>query len=442
MSSALQQPTTEPVATCLLELQPNEDDRRILIVDDEDAVRQMFADYLTETYECTTASSSEEALNHLAVKNYALVISDLAMPGRNGIELLREIGARYPDTAVIMVSGVDRPQRVRDALRLGAYDYLIKPCDMDSLSISVERAIERRELARTAKRYKADLERRNTELAGRTAELQRLQAQIVHSEKMASLGQLAAGVAHELNNPAGFIYGNMDLLKDYVSGLSKLLTTYEEVPLPEPFRTRVAQIKADLDYDGVMAELGSIIADCLEGSERIRDVVQNLRLFSRLDEAEIKKVDLHEGIDSTIRLLSRYYSSGHVQLIREYGALPPVSCYAGQLNQVWMNLLINAAQALGAAGEVKVSTSCEGDTVVVVVSDTGCGVPAEHISKIFDPFFTTKPVGEGTGLGLSISYGIIERHRGTITADSQPGVGTSFTVKIPVYADSLARDQA
>jgi two-component system NtrC family sensor kinase len=370
------------------------------------------------------------------------VISDLTMPGRNGIELLREIVARYPDTAVIMVSGVDRPQRVRDALRLGAYDYLIKPCEMESLAISVERALDRRELARTAKRYKDDLERRNTELAGRTAELQRLQAQIVHSEKMASLGQLAAGVAHELNNPAGFIYGNMDILKDYASGLTRLLTAYEEVALPKSLADRVAQIKADIDYDGIMSELDSIIIDCLEGAERIRDVVQNLRLFSRLDEAEVKKVDLHEGIDSTVRLLSRYYSSGHVHLIREYGALPPVSCYAGQLNQVWMNLLINAAQAVGAAGEVKVSTSCEGDMVVVVVSDTGCGVPAEQISKIFDPFFTTKSVGEGTGLGLSISYGIIERHQGTITAASQPGAGTSFTVKIPVYAQSLAQDRA
>ncbi|MDQ3667190.1 MAG: response regulator [Acidobacteriota bacterium] len=437
MSSELYQQATESVPTSLPEIQSNEHDGRILIVDDEASVRKLFADYLDEKYQCTTASTSEEALAHLAVETYALVISDMTMPGRNGVELLREIVARYPDTAVIMVSGVDRPQRVRDALRLGAYDYLIKPCEMESLAISVERALERRELARTAKRYKADLERRNTELAGRTAELQRLQAQIVHSEKMASLGQLAAGVAHELNNPAGFIYGNMNLLKDYVSGLSKLLTTYEEAPLPEPYRTRVAEIKTDLDYDVVMAELGSIIADCLEGAERIRDVVQNLRLFSRLDEAEIKKVDLHDGIDSTVRLLSRYYSSGHLHLIREYGALPPVSCYAGQLNQVWMNLLINAAQAVGAAGEVKVSTRCEGDMVVVVVSDTGCGVPPEQLSKIFDPFFTTKPVGEGTGLGLSISYGIIERHGGTITAESKPGVGTAFTVRIPVYADSI-----
>lgn len=439
MSSALHLSASEPEAPRVPELQPNADDRRILIVDDEDAVCQMFAAYLSESYECTTASSSDEALGHLALKNYALVISDLTMPGRNGIELLREIVARYPDTAVIMVSGVDRPQRVRDALRLGAYDYLIKPCEMESLANAVERAIERRALARTAERYKNDLERRNTELANRTAELQRLQVQIVHSEKMASLGQLAAGVAHELNNPAGFIYGNMDILKEYVSGLTRVLTVYEGVPLPKVFAERLTKMKTEIDYDGMMAELDSIITDCQDGAKRIRDVVQNLRLFSRLDEAEVKRIDLHEGIDSTVRLLSRYYSSGHVNLIREYGSLPPVNCYAGQLNQVWMNLLINAAQAVGARGEVKISTSYEGDMVEVVVSDTGCGVPSEHLSKMFDPFFTTKSVGEGTGLGLSISYGIIERHQGTITAKSQLGVGTSLTVRIPVYAQSLAR---
>jgi two-component system, NtrC family, sensor kinase len=441
MSFALLQPTIGPLRTGPVKLRPAAADRRILIVDDEYSVREVFSAYLSENYECTTAASSEEALGHLALRNYALVISDLTMPGRNGIELLREVVARFPETVVVMVSAVDRPQRVRDALRLGAFDYLIKPCEMESLSISVERALERRELERTAKRYKDDLERRNAELAGRTAELERLQAQIVHSEKMASLGQLAAGVAHELNNPAGFIYGNMDILKNYVSGLSSLLTVYDTAPLPQLMADQVTQIKGEIDYHRMMAELDSIISDCMEGAERIRGVVQNLRLFSRLDEAEVKKIDLHEGIDSTVRLLSRYYSSGHVNLIREYAVLPEVSCYAGQLNQVWMNLLINAAQAVGAAGEVKVTTSYEADTVVVVISDNGIGIATEQLSKIFDPFFTTKPVGEGTGLGLSISYGIIERHQGTITVASRLGEGTSFTVRIPVYAESLAENR-
>jgi two-component system NtrC family sensor kinase len=182
-------------------------------------------------------------------------------------------------------------------------------------------------------------------------------------------------------------------------------------------------LKCEIDYDNTLADLLSIICDCREGAVRIRDVVDNLRVFSRLDEAEFKKVDIHEGIESTIRLLSRYYGAGSVTLKRDYGELPLVTCYAGQLNQVWMNLLVNAAQAVGDAGEVRVTTGRESDSVIVTISDTGCGIDPEHHSKIFDPFFTTKPVGEGTGLGLSVTYGIIERHKGTIRSRAASGMG-------------------
>jgi len=423
----------ETVASAFAEIQEYEEigSARILIVDDEEGIRNFFAEFLREQYECDTAGSANEALERLAVDKYSLVISDVMMPGRNGVELLRDITARYPNTAVIMVSGVDRPQRVRDALSLGAADYLIKPCELDVLLISVERALERRRLQCTARKYKADIEKQNKELALRAAELQRLQAQIIHSEKMASLGQLAAGVAHELNNPAGFIYGNMDLLKDELDGLQQLMAAYDQMNLPSEATQVVDDIKTRIGYDKLLEDLNSIIADCLEGAERIREVVQNLRLFSRLDEAELKQVDLHEGIESTIRLLSQYYSSGRLVICRDFGELPAVSCYAAQLNQVWMNLLANAAQAITGNGEVHIITRLEDNWAVVVISDSGCGIPAELVARIFDPFFTTKPVGEGTGLGLSISYGIIDRHDGTIEVVSTPGVGTTFTIRIP-----------
>src|SRR5205085_2385057 len=188
----------------------------------------------------------------------------------------------------------------------------------------------------------------------------------------------------------------------------------ERAPAPTEVSAELEHIKREIDYEHALADLRDIIGDCREGAERIRDVVQNLRTFSRLDEAEFKKIDLHEGIDSTVRLLSRYYTAGRITLRREYGQLPLVDCYAGQLNQVWMNLLVNAAQAISGVGEVSIKTKLAGDVVVVCVSDTGCGIAPEHRKHIFDPFFTTKPVGEGTGLGLSISYGIIERHGGAI----------------------------
>ena len=414
--------------------------QRILIVDDEEMVRQMFASFLGEKYSCETAATSDEALVHLANDIYGLVIADIQMPGRNGVELLREIRSRYPDTAVIMVSGIGRAQRIRDALHLGALDYLTKPCDLEVLSFSIERALERRDLMLTARSYRADLERQNLELAARKAQLERLQAQIVHSEKMAGLGQLAAGIAHELNNPAGFIYGNMDLIKGYLGRLELVLSIYERASLPAKEAAELDVTKKEIGYDALLPDLRSMIADCAEGAERIRDVVQNLRLFSRLDEAEFKRVDLHESIDSTIRLLSRYYGAGRIRLVKDYGELPLVNCYAGQLNQVWTNLLVNAAQAIEDEGEVRISSKVKGQSALIEISDTGCGIEASELSRIFDPFFTTKPVGEGTGLGLSITYGIIEKHNGTIHVESVPGGGTKFYISIPIDSSVLSQE--
>ena len=417
-----------------LDLEYAEDhDQRILIVDDEEPVRNLFAAYLEENYTCETAADAQEALEILAREPFALVLSDMQMPGLGGIELLRKIVEHYPDTAVIMISGVDRTQRVIDAIRVGASDYLIKPCDLDVLAFSIERALERRMLLRNARRYKKDLEIRNAELDQQKGELVRLQAQMVQSAKMASLGLLAAGVAHELNNPAGFIYSNVDVLRQYVERLERCLFAYDEMTLPNQDADRIAKIKSEIDYDNIVNDLESIMSDCHLGAERIRDVVQNLRLFSRLDESEIKQVDLNEGIEATVRLLSRYYKSGRITLDRNYGELPLVNCYAAQLNQVWMNLLVNAAQAIeDDFGTVRVQTVSNGKTVSVSVTDSGKGISPANLKKIFDPFFTTKPVGEGTGLGLSISHGIVEKHRGTIAVDNIPGEGTTFTITLPV----------
>jgi signal transduction histidine kinase len=410
-------------------------DNRILIVDDEKIVRDLFATSLGEVYSCETAADAQEALEILAREPFALVITDVQMPGLSGIELLRKITAQYQDTAVIIVSGIDRSQRVMDAIRVGASDYLVKPCDLEVLNTSVERASERRMLLRNARRYKQDLELRNAKLAQQKTEMERLQAQVLQAEKMASLGQMAAGVAHELNNPAGFIYSNIDLLKEYVERLESCLSEYDKLTLSPQDAARISEIKKENNYDDIVAELGSILSDCYIGAERIRDVVQNLRLFSSLDEAAVKRVDLIEGIESTVRLLSQYYRSGRITLVRDYDEIPQVTCLAAQLNQVWMNLLANAAQAIGPeSGEVRIVTRREGQTVTVSIKDSGPGISVEQQKKIFDPFFTTKPIGEGTGLGLSISHGIIERHKGKIEVDSTPGLGTTFTVSLPIDA--------
>lgn len=432
MSSNLQRQVIDDENLPLTNVPLDQTAQRILVVDDEEIVRTMFLAFLGQSYVCDTAASCDEALTLLANHTYALVMSDIQMPGRNGVELLREIRSRYPDTAVIMISGIDRPQRIRDALQIGAVDYLTKPCELEVVGFSIERALERRQLMLTTRSYRFDLERQNLELAARKAQLERLQAQIVHSEKMAGLGQLAAGVAHELNNPAGFIYGNMDLIRGYLGRLELVLSIFDRISLPPDEAAELAITKKEIGYDSLLPDLKSMIADCVEGAERIRNIVKNLRLFSRLDEAEFKRIDLHENIDSTIRLLSRYYGDGRIRLVREYGDLPLVSCFAGQLNQVWTNLLVNAAQAIKDQGEVTITSKVKGEYAVITISDTGCGIEFDHLRRIFDPFFTTKPVGEGTGLGLSISYGIIEKHGGTISAESTLGAGTKFRVSIPI----------
>lgn len=404
----------------------------ILIVDDSPVVRKAFARSLSIRYDCSEAGSVVEAFELLKKTEFELVITDIIMPGLSGIELLRRVIDSYPKTAVLVVSGVDRPQRALDAVRLGAFDYLIKPCDAGVLELTVERALERRSLLINAHRYKHDLEERNRELVHGKAQLERLQAQIVQSEKMASIGQLSAGIAHELNNPVGFVHGNLDLLEGCVKELVSLLNFYDRAELPPDVKAEADAIKQRIHYHDTVGDLGSIISDCREGTGRIKDIVQNLRTFSRLDEAEFKKTDIHEGIDSTIRLLSRYLSGSNINLVRDYGSIPPIEAFSSQLNQVWMNLLVNAAQAVGSAqGEVRVATRTAGTNIVISVSDTGKGIEPEVLSKIFDPFFTTKPVGEGTGLGLSITFGIVERHGGKIEVKSELNKGTTFSVILP-----------
>ena len=402
---------------------------KILIVDDMPVVRQLFTAYLGEKYDCDEAANVLEAFKQLRLREYSVVVTDVIMPGLSGIELLRKVVESYSDTPVIIVTGVDRPQRAVDAMRLGAFDYLIKPCEPDVLMLVVDRAIDQRNLMLSARKSKQDLEIRNAELLEANIKLKRLQAQIVHNEKMASLGQLTAGIAHELNNPLAFMFSNLDIIKDSVNNLKKDVLTAAEQATGNSLTAGDAGEKIPAFLDDVT----ELIADCQEGAERVRDVVQNLRLFSRLDEAEPKKTNIHEGLDSTIRLLSRYFSREHIALKREYGEVPTIDAFPGQLNQLWMNLLANAAQAVDkTGGEVRIRTYLEEDAIVIEINDDGEGISAEHVGRIFDPFFTTKPVGEGTGLGLSISFGIVQRHGGTIDVRSDGTTGTTFTVKLPV----------
>jgi signal transduction histidine kinase len=266
--------------------------------------------------------------------------------------------------------------------------------------------------------------------------LQATQAQLVHSEKMTSLGQLVAGVAHELNNPIGFIYSNMKPLTSYVDNIVRLLEFYQKVDLNAEDKEKVEQYLKENDFEFLLEDMEDLIADIREGAERAQKIVRDLRNFSRLDEAEYKEVDIHQGLESTMNLLVNKYKH-RINVHRDYADLPLINCYASQLNQVWMNLLVNAAQAIEEEGDVWISTSIEDNHVVVEIKDNGVGIKPEVKEKIFDPFFTTKPVGEGTGLGLSITHSIINKHNGSIEIESEVGKGTIFRVKLPMTRESI-----
>ncbi len=294
-------------------------------------------------------------------------------------------------------------------------------------------AVEQSTLIEALSKTNEDLLQKNVNLDAKNVQLKAVQSQMIHQEKMASLGRLVAGIAHELNNPINFVHGNLPYLKEYVEDLKKLVDSIDQDKLPPEQQNKLKELKETVKYDFLVADLDNIIADLNEGADRIRTIIRNLRSFSRLDEAELKEASIHEGLDSSLKILSQYYGSHQITIKKDYSDLPPVMCNPGQLNQVWMNILANAAQAVEAKenGTVDIRTALDNGQIVVTISDNGTGIKPEIQSKIFDPFFTTKPVGQGTGLGLSICHSIIERHGGQIELDSKLGQGTRFTIRIP-----------
>ncbi|MBX9258613.1 HAMP domain-containing protein [Desmonostoc muscorum CCALA 125] len=287
------------------------------------------------------------------------------------------------------------------------------------------------------------LQQKNIDLKHTLQELRRTQSQLIQNEKMSSLGHLVAGIAHEINNPVNFIYGNLKHTDDYTQQLLWLLELYQKhYPYPEP-EIQNAKQEADIEY--LTEDLPKMLTSMKIGANRIREIVLSLRIFSRLDEAEFKNADIHEGIDSTLLILQHRLKSQSarpkITVIKEYSEIPRIQCFAGQLNQVFMNILANAIDALEEAFQngfcpdpiIRISSAQVNENVVIQIVDNGIGIPEAIQSHIFDPFFTTKPVGKGTGMGLSISYQIItEKHGGYLRCISSPGQGTEFVIAIPI----------
>jgi signal transduction histidine kinase len=282
----------------------------------------------------------------------------------------------------------------------------------------------------------AELVRRDEELTALNEQLSMAQAQLLQSEKLASIGQLAAGVAHEINNPISFVFSNFGTLQTYVASLLRVLARYEEA---EPLIADadvvrgIAELREQVDLAFLQEDVLALLAESRDGIERVRKIVQDLKDFSRVDvHQQWQWTDLHQGIDSTLNIVNNEVKY-KADIVKEYGTIPEVECLPSQINQVIMNIVVNGAQAIeGRRGRITIRTGESGGNVWIEIADNGCGIPQAIQSRIFDPFFTTKPIGTGTGLGLSLSYGIIQKHRGRIDMQSEEGVGTTFRIELPI----------
>ncbi|WP_432820962.1 PAS domain-containing sensor histidine kinase [Trichloromonas sp.] len=296
--------------------------------------------------------------------------------------------------------------------------------------ITVHDVTQLKQLNRELELINRQVESKSVELEKAYQELKSTQSKVLHHEKMASVGQLAAGVAHEINNPMGFISSNLSTLEKYIEKLMAYVQEQEQAVAAEGL-SRLAQRRKELKIDHVCADIIELIHESLDGADRVKTIVQNLKSFSRVDNVELSSADINACLKSTISMVSNEIKYKGT-LESDFGHLPLLRCFPQQLNQVFMNLLVNAAQAITEKGVVRVRTWCQGGFINVSIGDTGCGIAADTLGRIFEPFFTTKDVGQGTGLGLSISYDIVKKHGGEIIVDSDVGKGTTFTVHLPM----------
>lgn len=419
----------------------------ILIVDDNpNNSRVLFYILHEHGFKVSVVKSGEMALEKLPLIQPDLILLDVMMPGIDGFETCRYLkeNEATKNIPIVFMTALSEVEHKVKALQLGAVDYITKPIQVEEVLARVNVHLELRNTQINLLKEISDRRQAETKLQQTLRELQLVQTQLIQSEKMSSLGQLVAGIAHEINNPVNFISANLIHANEYIKKLLKLLQRYQEY-YPNPVPELQAEVEVN-ELDFMSNDLPKLLQSMEFGAERIQKIVLSLRMFSRLDEAEMKKVNIHEGIDSTLMILGHRLqtkpNNPDIQVIKEYGNLPLIECYAGQINQVFMNILTNSIDALEeAAKNQKIFTPSitiyteviNGDRLTIRIADNGSGIPKDFEHRIFDPFFTTKPVGVGTGMGLAISYQIVtEKHHGSLQCVSKLGSGSEFVITIPL----------
>lgn len=417
--------------------------RTILVVDDSATFLTVVKEFLLlHKFDVLTSLTGKDALILLEKENIDLVVVDWLMPEMDGLQLVQSIrGNEYVrETPIIMMSNKNRVDDVAKAIELGVDDFINKDTDFRLLEkkIGVLLRIQEQhrrythQILEDKNRVEELVRERTKQLHQTNEDLKSTQTQLVHAEKMAAIGQMVAGVAHEINNPLGFIANNLYALEGYISDLKQLFVAYDECrpKFTEEFSTLV-QIEQDIDLGFILQDFSEIIDGSRGGVERLTNIVKSLRNFSRLDEGEFKRDDITTGIESSLQIL-QHQIKDRIEVIKEWDNLPQIVAAHGQLNQVFINILTNAIAAIEGAGKIYIRGYSKEPYLILEFEDTGCGIQEQILGKIFDPFFTSKDVGKGTGLGLSISYGIIKKHRGEIVVNSTVGKGTTFTIKLPL----------
>ena len=455
--------------------------RRILLIDDMPSIHEDFRKILVGSSKASDLDDIEAALfcaaapasptigfeldssyqgregvekveqARLAERPYAMAFVDMRMPpGWDGVETIEQLWLKDPRVQIVICTAYTEYSWDEVLTRLDVRDRLLilkKPFDMIEVfqlastltakwEMTQQVALKMDNLEEAVQDRTIEIARTNEVLQNEITERKHLESRLVQSEKLASIGQLAAGVAHEINNPIGFIFSNLSTLETYLSDLFEMLAAYEgaeaSVGSPE-IAANLKRLRERVELAFLKQDIPALMEESKGGAMRVRKIVQDLKDFSRVDSSqEWESADLHQCIDSTLNIIASEIKYT-AEVIKEYGSLPAVECLPSQINQVILNLVVNAAHATGPErGQITIRTGVEGDNAWIEVADKGCGIPADVLPRIFDPFFTTKPIGKGTGLGLSLSYGIVQKHHGNIDVHTEIDKGTRFRISLPV----------